>query len=652
VKFILNQIFKSTQKLVKSSITKHKYFYKYIVVSLLFLPNQTSAQAINLATMTNFVCFSAAGAISNTGNSEYTGDIGTGSGIISGFGTSSVNGTFSNNDAVTNQGKSDLLNLYILLSNIPVNNYSHTPAFGNGEIISAGVYSISGAGSLGGQITLDGNGNADAFFIIKFQGAFTAGASSSIILANGTQSCNVFWIAEGAISVGVSSSIKGTIMAHSGAITLAAGSTLEGRLLSSSGAITFGPGTAVKPLGISSIQITCLPTCPIPILGTVANFALFTSAGACANDGISGFIGNVGTDLGAISGFESSVIVGEQHAANATTAQATIDLQSAYTQLMNTPTTNTAHAPAFGSGETITAGVYGIAGAGSLAGILILDGQGNPNATFIFKFGGAFATAAQSKVLLINGANRCKIFWVAEGAISMGTFSFMKGTLIAHNGANTIGANGNIEGRMLSTAGAIGFSAGVAYTSYFCNPNSLALPIELLSFTSECNQENLLLKWSTATERNNEYFTIEHSLDGINWKLLTTVAGAGNSNELINYSFSPLGIKEEVSYCRLKQTDYDGQFKYSEIIVLNNCGANVPELSVYPNPASETLNLTFSGDKSKIVSISIYNIFGEMIYFSNTYQSKITLDKKYNGIYFLHLNLDSQKIIKKFVAAN
>jgi hypothetical protein len=160
------------------------------------------------------------------------------------------------------------------------------------------------------------------------------------------------------------------------------------------------------------------------------------------------------------------------------------------------------------------------------------------------------------------------------------------------------------------------------------------------------------LKWSTATERNNDYFSIEHSLDGINWKLLTIVAGAGNSNELINYSFSPSGIKEDVSYCRLKQTDFNGQFNYSEIIVVNNCGDNVSELAIFPNPANETLNLSFSGDKSEIVSMSIYNIFGEMIYFSNTYQSKILLDNNYNGIYFLHLNLDSQNIIKKFVAAN
>jgi len=59
---------------------------------------------------------------------------------------------------------------------------------------------------------------------------------------------------------------------------------------------------------------------------------------------------------------------------------------------------------------------------------------------------------------LENEARACNIFWLAEGAISMGAFTSMRGTTIAHNGANNMGANGAIEGRMLSTAGAVGFT--------------------------------------------------------------------------------------------------------------------------------------------------------------------------------------------------
>jgi hypothetical protein len=74
-----------------------------------------------------------------------------------------------------------------------------------------------------------------------------------------------------------------------------------------------------------------------------------------------------------------------------------------------------------------------LAGAGSLARTLTLDAQ-ETDAFFIFRFTGTFAAAAKSKSNFTNGVRRCNVFWIAEGAISMGTL--MKGTLIAHDGAN------------------------------------------------------------------------------------------------------------------------------------------------------------------------------------------------------------------------
>jgi hypothetical protein len=202
-------------------------------------------------------------------------------------------------------------------------------------------------------------------------------------------------------------------------------------------------------------------------LGSIADWALFTSAGAIANAGPSGLVGDIGSNAGTISGFPTSTIVGSTYNSDAVTAQAVIDLQLAYDKLIAIPNTKT-HAAAFGGGETLTSGVYSLGGAGSLAGTLTLDGQNDPDALFVFKMGGALATAAKSKVILVNGVRRCNVFWVAEGAISMGAFCHMKGTLLSHNGAVDMGANGNLEGRMLSTAGAIGMSTCVIYNNSLC----------------------------------------------------------------------------------------------------------------------------------------------------------------------------------------
>jgi hypothetical protein len=422
----------------------------------------------NLGTLESFVFFSVEGAVGNTGVSTITGDIGTSIGAITGFASpSTLSGSTAYADAATTQAKKDLLNLYIHLSNIPVTVTSHAPVFGNGETLQTGVYAIGAAGSLVGTLTLDGQNNPNALFIFKYVGAFSAAASSKIILTNGLKAANVFWVAEGAISVGASSIMKGNFIAHTGAVSMGAGCDLEGRMLSTTGAVTFDSGNAYLPSDISMIPIICVNTSlsSQAILGSVAKFALFTGAGAVSNLATSGIIGDVGTHAGAITGFETSAntLINDIHQANAVTAQAKIDLQNAYSQLVMRPGISITPTLA---GLTLTPRVYAIAGAGTLSSTITLDGQGDPNAEFVIKFGGAFSTGAQSKVILINGTRSCNVFWVTEGAISMGASSFMKGNLIAHNGAVSMGARGNLEGRMLSTSGAISFNTGVAYISY------------------------------------------------------------------------------------------------------------------------------------------------------------------------------------------
>ena len=447
----------------------------YIVTAMLLLlcSNTSFSQTLQLGSLSSFEAYTGAGAVTNSGN--FTGDVGSNLGIISGFTPPGFTGMIYNNDAVTAQARIDLLSIYIDLSNIFVTHPgTHAAAFGGGETITPGVYSIPGAGSLGGTLTLDGEGDPNAVFIIQFLGAFTAGAGSTIILSNETRAANVFWIAEGAIDIAANSVIKGTLFSHPGAISLAVNCNLEGRMLAPEGAITIGAGgVVIAPAGTTTIPVLCLSSCtPAPavdVLGSLTKFSLFTTAGAVAHTGTSGIVGDIGAQAGAISGFGTSTIVGSFYNADATTAQAALDLENAYVQLMLIPNTVLLHAPAFGSGETLNTGVYAIVGAGSLAGTITLDAQNNPDAIFVFKFGGAFTVAAQSRVILTNGARSCNVFWiggagVATGAVSMGAFAFMKGTFLAHGGANTIGANGNLEGRMLSTAGAIGI--GTDFTGY------------------------------------------------------------------------------------------------------------------------------------------------------------------------------------------
>jgi hypothetical protein len=241
-------------------------FYSTLVtvatLAIVMFTNVCFSQTLELGILSSFEAYTGAGAITNSG--EVTGDAGSNIGIISGSGFGvDYTGTIYENDSVTAQAKIDLLRVYIHLSDVFVTfPGTHAPDFGGGETITPGVYSIPGAGSIGGTITLDAGGNPDAFFIMKFEGAFTIGVGTEIILAGGTRAANVYWIAEGAISVGSDSVLGGTLLSHPGAVSLGTGCTIDGRILATEGALTIGAGSvAVVPEGDSTIPIKCLGLC-------------------------------------------------------------------------------------------------------------------------------------------------------------------------------------------------------------------------------------------------------------------------------------------------------------------------------------------------------------------------------------------------------
>ena len=202
--------------------------------------------------------------------------------------------------------------------------------------------------------------------------------------------------------------------------------------------------------------------------GASSKFTLFTVNGAIDNTGISSVMGDIGTHVGAITGFESpTVVYGTIYNPGDLTNQASTDLITAYNELFNTQSTNDSHTPAFGSNETLVAGVYSIGGAGSVEGTLTLDGEGNPDALFIFKFGGAFTSGAASTIVLINGVKASNVFWIADGAVAMAATTTISGTFIANGGAISMGAGSHLNGRLYSTTGAVSIYSTTIDTNGF-----------------------------------------------------------------------------------------------------------------------------------------------------------------------------------------
>ncbi len=232
--------------------------------------------------------------------------------------------------------------------------------------------------------------------------------------------------------------------------------------------------TAVTLFSIPNINFAQAPS-----LGVAANFVLFSTVGAIGNTGISQLTGNVGTNSGSTSGF------GNVNGVMGANPQCATDLLKAYNKLDSTKATFFP-APLLGGGQIIFAGVDSIGAAATLDLDLILDAQGNPNAVFIFKIQGPFSTNANSKVKLINGALACNVFWKVEGLVDMASGTTMRGTIIANNAAINMNAGDTLEGRALSTSGAVTVDGVLAYVPTGCGSLVLNGPAAPALATTEC----------------------------------------------------------------------------------------------------------------------------------------------------------------------
>jgi len=147
------------------------------------------------------------------------------------------------------------------------------------------------------------------------------------------------------------------------------------------------------------------------------------------------------------------------------------------------------------------------------------------------------------------------------------------------------------------------------------------LPVELTSFTAALKFDIVELKWSTASELNNDHFTIERSTDLENFQVVATIQGNGTTNVIYHYNTLDPSPVYGRSYYRLKQTDYDGKYSYSDVRLIDYEGPKFSSLRAYPNPLSGS-NLTFviTGLKDQTtVPVVIYNVQGQIV-FEQTFQ--------------------------------
>jgi hypothetical protein len=444
-------------------------------VILFLIPTLNFAQAPPLGTAAEFVLFTSIGAVTNSGISQITGNVGTNDGAITGFGN--VNGVMHNADGASAQCAADLLVAYNQL-NSTVPTFFPAPLLGNGQILVAGVYSISGAATLNLDLFLDAQGDPNAVFIFQIQGSFSTNASSKVQLINGALACNVFWKVEGLVSMAAGTTMRGTVIANNAAINMNTGDTLEGRALSTTGAVTVDGVLAYTPIGCGSPVLTGPAA---PALASTECYALFSSDGPVENTGITYVTGDVGTNVGLTTGFDTLLVTGTVHLIpDASTAQCAADLLNVYNNLNTLPYDIELLYPAqFGNNLVLTPHTYLMNAATVFTDTLYLNAQDNSNAVFVIQINGALTTSTYSKVLLINGTKPQNVYWKVDGAVSINDYSVFRGTVVCNNGAINLNTGVRLDGRALTTTGAFATNAinAVAIISTSCAPVNVPPPI-------------------------------------------------------------------------------------------------------------------------------------------------------------------------------
>ncbi len=180
---------------------------------------------------------------------------------------------------------------------------------------------------------------------------------------------------------------------------------------------------------------------------------------------------------------------------------------------------------------------------------------------------------------------------------------------------------------------------------------STPLPIKLVNFKGHVAEGNSVrLEWETVSETNNDYFTIERSIDASTWEDVTDIDGAGSSTTSLFYTATDENPYLHSSYYRLKQTDFDGTTTYSNVIVVDIEEENI-NVVIYPNPTES--EITVESTENELIDIKIFNTLGQEVT-NETYvidhdsnHTTIDLSTLEEGIYLIKTKHTNNKVHKQ-----
>ena len=228
----------------------------------------------------------------------------------------------------------------------------------------------------------------------------------------------------------------------------------------------------------------------------------------------------------------------------------------------------------------------------------------------------------------------------------------------SHNRSNWSTTHSGVD-NLSGSISSIPFSSASFNSTWTLVESGAPLPITMLTFNAiwaNERQSAALVRWSTASEQENDFFVVECSADGQNWQALGEVEGAGNSIHTNEYQFLDNQPLSGVSYYRLRQVDFDGTINYTHVVSLKK-EVNGAAIAVYPNPAGSQFQIAFEGFTSETANINIFDNAGRAILMLNNdvINNPVQIIQTTNfqsGVYYIRVTSDTESFVEKIVIKN
>jgi hypothetical protein len=290
-------------------------------------------------------------------------------------------------------------------------------------------------------------------------------------------------------------------------------------------------------------------------------------------------------------------------------------------------------------------------GGGGAGGSILLDISGNyTNAVTISAKGGKGGDHNNNNCHGTGGGGGGGVIWFSTGGGSIPA----NVTANVAGGANGIQISGTIDCGDINWGATAGGAGGVltglaSGASVFLNMNSCntALPVELVSFRADVVDDDVELSWTTGSEFNSDYFTVERSEDGMHFSQVLQKDASGNSSSTRHYSAVDVYPLFGLSYYRLSQTNFDGHVHYSQIVSVSI--NKTPELAVFPNPSGSDFTVTCEGIKN--FNFVVTDVAGNSMVEEKdiTGSAKVNAQNFQKGIYYVKAFSGKTVFVKKVV---